>query len=526
MNISLNYLLLCLLWLCSNLALASISQCTRDQFEKLQAFILMNRVELCYVYNVDAEIFNIYMIKGGHMKNCYKIYHEGRFDEDVRARKLTALKHDILYGEWERELKASDAEVALQAASFMQLPPSLQNQIVLADVTRSALFSTAMYFRNCPQCLTMFQQQLTKVGGKLALIAHKYFSEHYITEIFVTLLKNPKIVSESTALIVSDTKVQDLVVRTVNMINPHSLETAGVWTVPAVAGLTAFGYEVWQWYYNGQSGSRTVSNIIASGSGLVGSQFGCMIGSAWGPAGCILGSLIGGYLSTSAAKAFFDRLFSLPADEAVEKAYNFLGVSPTASNDQVKAAYHRLSKKYHPDKGGKAEDFVNLGIYYEIIQAERAKIPTLSDTRYSDIDPCYYKDPKSRQDAGYIGIKKNYCLQQRKYTCWDESNPNVPNCYYSKQKFIDRLTKLISILKTIISMENDCLFYSIQHPICMKKIPYLKTLIELEISHIEDHLQKGMSIQLEPLDNFESKKNVLKNSLMTLITEVGNHNEF
>ena len=41
--------------------------------------------------------------------------------------------------------------------------------------------------------------------------------------------------------------------------------------------------------------------------------------------------------------------FSAPPRETLEDAYRQLGVSPSASDAEVKKAYHRMAKKYHPD---------------------------------------------------------------------------------------------------------------------------------------------------------------------------------
>jgi hypothetical protein len=46
-------------------------------------------------------------------------------------------------------------------------------------------------------------------------------------------------------------------------------------------------------------------------------------------------------------------------------AFETLGIKPTATVDEVKAAFRRLSREAHPDAGGNADDFIKLREAYE-----------------------------------------------------------------------------------------------------------------------------------------------------------------
>ena len=61
--------------------------------------------------------------------------------------------------------------------------------------------------------------------------------------------------------------------------------------------------------------------------------------------------------------------------------YDVLGVSRSASDDEIKKAYHKLARKYHPDNfagsGGAAaegaeEKMKEINEAYDIIQKERS----------------------------------------------------------------------------------------------------------------------------------------------------------
>ena len=49
--------------------------------------------------------------------------------------------------------------------------------------------------------------------------------------------------------------------------------------------------------------------------------------------------------------------------------YEFLGVEPTASQDEIKKAYRKLAFKYHPDTGSEKDDelFKRLQFIYSIL---------------------------------------------------------------------------------------------------------------------------------------------------------------
>lgn len=59
--------------------------------------------------------------------------------------------------------------------------------------------------------------------------------------------------------------------------------------------------------------------------------------------------------------------------------YEILGVSPLSSKSDIKAAYRRLSKLYHPDVGGDEEKFKEIAEAWEYIDKNHGdeKVPDI-----------------------------------------------------------------------------------------------------------------------------------------------------
>ncbi|CAF2855688.1 unnamed protein product [Rotaria sp. Silwood2] len=137
------------------------------------------------------------------------------------------------------------------------------------------------------------------------------------------------------------------------------------------------------WWHGEISGKRCAKQIIDASAGILGGYAGGAAGMAIGTAvlpgyGTLVGAVVGGVAGSFGASALVEWLteyfFDVPKSVAVENAYKFLTLSPSCSNDEINGRYRTLALRYHPDKGGNAEDFHKLQISVAIIKQARGQV--------------------------------------------------------------------------------------------------------------------------------------------------------
>ena len=57
--------------------------------------------------------------------------------------------------------------------------------------------------------------------------------------------------------------------------------------------------------------------------------------------------------------------------------YQVLGVSPSASEVEIKRAYRRLSRKHHPDAGGNPDEFDRICKAYSMLTSNKQGVPVM-----------------------------------------------------------------------------------------------------------------------------------------------------
>lgn len=110
----------------------------------------------------------------------------------------------------------------------------------------------------------------------------------------------------------------------------------------------------------------------------------------------------------------------------VTNPYEVLGISPNASNDEVKKAYRELSRKYHPDS------------YVDNPLAE------LAEEKFKEVQEAYDQIMKQRENGGY-----SYQTGGQSYSSANSSQDTVElqavRNYINARRFHEALNVLASI---------------------------------------------------------------------------------
>jgi hypothetical protein len=132
-----------------------------------------------------------------------------------------------------------------------------------------------------------------------------------------------------------------------------------------------------RWFHGEITGKRCAKNVIdklfstAVGVGA-GIGVGIAAGAFLGPIGAVIGGVVGGLIGQISANSFSDwitsKIFDLPPSEALENAYNHLGLDHSASHSEINRRFRQLSLRHHPDRGGNKEEFVKLNQMMAVIK--------------------------------------------------------------------------------------------------------------------------------------------------------------
>jgi len=106
-----------------------------------------------------------------------------------------------------------------------------------------------------------------------------------------------------------------------------------------------------------------------------------------------------------------------------DKAKEILELSDSFTPEQIKQNYHRLSLKFHPDKGGNQEDFVKLTEAYTFITQEqtpetiKTNTINLNDIFRTFISPNLNKFKLFTKESSFFGFKKEVtvCISPKEF---------------------------------------------------------------------------------------------------------------
>ena len=148
--------------------------------------------------------------------------------------------------------------------------------------------------------------------------------------------------------------------------------------------------------------------------------------------------------------------------------YEVLGVSPDASEDEIKTAYRELCRKYHPDKGGDEEKFKAVSEAYE----------TLGDAaRRALYDQTGLSEEKALSEVeGLVVSRFQECLKEELLRSDDDQRMEVSPLYEIKKDFEGQQRDLEKVMEKFDDQEFVLLCYLDRFPAVVENRVFIKTI--------------------------------------------------
>lgn len=150
--------------------------------------------------------------------------------------------------------------------------------------------------------------------------------------------------------------------------------------------------------------------------------------------------------------------------------YKVLGVSPNASDEEIKKAYRKLSRKYHPDaninnplKKQAEERFKEINLAYDQVVKEREQGMTWANHGYSsgqnsENSNAYSDFTGFGGYTGYTGDFGGYRRQERQQGAYDEKTVRLQ----AAVNFINNghFKEAVTVLETINDRDSKWYYYT------------------------------------------------------------------